>query len=351
LTAALVLAASPARAAVYDRIDTIPVPGLTSFDISWVDPDTETYYLADRTTVPGGGRIDVVDAATHDLRKPITGFVGNQGAGRSGPNGIVVLPGSHELYAGDGDSSVKVVDLDAGQVVKRIPTGGSKRADELAFDPDHHLMLVANDADTPPFVTFISTDTRTVVGRIDYPQALDGLEQPVYDPRSQLFFLAVPETTANHGGEIDAIDPDSMTIDHVFSLDDCAPHGLTLGPRHRLLVGCSKQRTIVLGARTGRVIANLTEIGGSDEVWFNPGDNRYYLAASNHLPNPILGVIDARHNRVIDTIPTAVGAHSVAVNPNNNHVFVPTRAGNILVFAAAEDAVPDNGDDGDPGDD
>jgi len=56
-------------AALADEVDggrpitllaTVPTPGapLVAFDISWIDPDTETYYLADRSNAA----IDVVDA-------------------------------------------------------------------------------------------------------------------------------------------------------------------------------------------------------------------------------------------------------------------------------------------------
>jgi hypothetical protein len=42
-----------------------------------------------------------------------------------------VFASLHQLYVGDGDSTVKVVDLDAKAVVAVIPTGGQCRADEL----------------------------------------------------------------------------------------------------------------------------------------------------------------------------------------------------------------------------
>jgi hypothetical protein len=52
------------------------------------------------------------------------------------------------------------------RLIATVSTGGTKRADEVAFDGRDHLILVANDADSPPFVSFISTKTREVVGRL-----------------------------------------------------------------------------------------------------------------------------------------------------------------------------------------
>jgi hypothetical protein len=49
-----------------------------------------------------------------------------------------------------------------------LSTGGQGRADELAYDPKDHIILVANDRAVDFFVTFISTENPPhVVGKID----------------------------------------------------------------------------------------------------------------------------------------------------------------------------------------
>jgi len=113
-----------------------------------------------------------------------------------------------------------------------------------------------------------------------------------------------------------------------------------------LIVGCSadgaagtKLNTLIVKATTGATILTITQVGGNDEVWYNPGDNNYYLAASSNtsggctpaLPpgtiggckggtaNPVLGIVDAGRAdsgpegpQWIQNIKTVVGAHSVA---------------------------------------
>jgi hypothetical protein len=85
----------------------------------------------------------------------------------------------------------------------------------------------------------------------------------------------------------------------------------------------------------------VTGVSGSDEVWFNSGDGRYYLAARNQPNAPVLGVIDAKSQTLVQVVPTintagkafvypAGTSHSVAVNPNNNKVFVPLPANNVF---------------------
>src|SRR5216683_1948158 len=135
----------------------IPVPGtadnvtngkLYSFDISWVDQVTQTYYLADRSNK----RVDVVDAKTGTFIGGIPGGFkgvavvnGVVQSGQSGPNAVVT--GGHCLFVTDAPSRVVSFDLTASfppPVVNAVSTGGadSFRADELAYDPKGGLLLV-----------------------------------------------------------------------------------------------------------------------------------------------------------------------------------------------------------------
>lgn len=323
-----------------------PKEGSFTYDIGWVDPGTHRYYLADRVNKG----IDVIDTATNAYLTTLAagkfaGFKGNPDT--AGPDGLLLIPETHELWVGDNPSQVKVVDQMSGAVLASISTGGKNRADELAYDPQDHLILIANDADDPPFLTFISTTSRAVVGKIAYPNATNGLEQPVWNPANGMFYQNVPATKENPGGEVNKIDPKTKKIVAIYALTGCEPAGLALGPQGHLLVGCSGDaidagahaQSIIMDAADGYIIASVTEVGGSDEVWYNPGDNRYYLAArlmtstgmKGGTVTPVLGIIDAATNKWIANLPTGKNAHSVAVDPGNNRVFVPVPSG-VAVF-------------------
>jgi hypothetical protein len=343
--------------ATFSRITTIQVPGnaLKSFDISWVDRASQRYYLADRSNKG----VDIFNAEDSTFVGRIEGFVGPSTSNdTAGPNGVVVIHQLHQLWAGDGDSTVKVIDLKANppKVIDTISTGGAARADEMAFDPRDHVLLVANDADSPPFLSFISTKPgHKVLGKIMLPEATNGVEQPVWDPVTHRFYISIPEINGvKADGEIAVINPRSMKITKTFPVNQCQPAGLTLGPHQHLLVGCSQDavsdgfqaKSLILDARTGHTVATVTQVGGSDEVWFNPGDGNYYLAARGNPGGPVLGIIDAGTNTWIANLPTAPNAHSVAADPINNHVFVPLTPlphdpvcvnGCIGVYAAQEE--------------
>jgi hypothetical protein len=342
---------------------------IKSFDISFVDPKHSTYVLADRTN----SAVDVVDTKTNKLVKQLTpGFVGFTGNNdTSGPNGVLIAD-DNDVWVGDGNSRLWVIDLQSGAVDAKLSTNSiadANRADELCFDPDDHIVMIANDADHPPFVTF--WDSRKShhfqkLGQITFdgaspnrPHATDGIEQCQYNPRTHRFLLNLPEingpgdNTAN--GAVAVIDPRNLTQpERIFVLDHnkCAgPQGMAIGPDRQVLLGCNSPSgitatkpdgngnfsTVVIDDEARRIVATLNNESGADEVWFNPGDGHYFLARSSAAvlppatPTQQLGVVDSASDHEDQSVFTATSgagnAHSVAADSVRNQVYVPIPAG------------------------
>lgn len=338
---------------------TIAIPGgLDAYDITFVDNPTKTVFVADQTN----RAIDIIDARRDKL---ITQFVPTQDGGfvgrasmtdfdLNGPDGVLEAHNLHQLWVGDGNSRVWVIDVknrEAPQVLGVISTAlpsnptDQTRADELSYDPIDHIILIANPGDTPPYVSLIDTRSRKVVKQITFPTATNGLEQSVFDPRTRLFYLAVPEADGPGSGEVVAIDPRTMSVlaQPVANTGDCEENGMALfNARQQLLLGCSRSSgSLILDLRTG-ALTEITETGGSDEVWFDQHDKLYYLADflfgfNGTTGMPSLGVIDARTGKFIENVDDGTGIpfitviHSVAANASNNHVYVPL-APNTLPF-------------------
>ena len=236
----------------------IAVPGgLTSFDIGFVDPKIGRYFLADRTNKT----VDQVKTSNNTIHQLAKGaFVGVQtGTNTSGPNGVITANDHTEVWAADGvlcgtpaqnnacataatpatqKSRILVIDLATGQLkVPPIDNGGQRRADELCEDPQHHVVLVANDDDADLFLTFISTNTYQILGKLTLkgtdPNALnikatDGIEQCQWSPRTGKFYLAVPEVNGGNNplnlpnqqpGAVLEINPVSLKVEKVFPID------------------------------------------------------------------------------------------------------------------------------------
>jgi hypothetical protein len=347
----------------------IGIPGnpLRSFDISFTNPTRAEYYFADRSNAA----IEVIDTERLVFQRALTGFVGVvlNGAGtavnnnKSGPDGVA----SHGrwVYGGDGDSTLKVFDLlsTSSKPAQTISTGGQFRLDEMALTSDGELLLGANNADDPPFATLFAANgdrpfsAVSIIRRITAdptiipPGAGLSMEQPAWEPKTARFYVSIPQIANNPAGctfdgsggtpicegGLAVIDPTSSTTvlgafdpatnTGILALHDCGPNGATVGPNSNLLLGCTPANvptnttTQVINAQT-KNFSNIVGITGSDEVWFNAGDNRYYTGSNRAKGGAVLGVIDGT-SVLIEKIPQGSGSHSVAADAKRNLIFVP----------------------------
>jgi len=403
-------AAADPNAPALRLIKLIPINGtaanrstsMFSFDISWVDPTTGLYYLADRSNAA----LDVIDTKTDTLFGQIGGpgvrFAGDTGStATSGPNGVTVAPNLPCIFATDtaATGGGRVVSFNYNvsftTLVSSVNTGGTARADEMAFDPADRVILAINNADTPPFATLISVSancqltlgTKITLNAANRVNATNGAEQPVWVGGStQRFFLSVPQFdgVASRGGVVQITA--SGVVEGIYQVNFCSPAGLAVGPNGDLLVGCntvfdtsgnvctavvpspSAAGTPAGAPATCTGIANpqaaicnpgrgcspaagslvaVPGVGGGDEVWFNSGDQNYYVTGGNDPVGPVFGVVASGANtlvtpntltQLVPTLPpvpavttgsnrhSAGTVHSIAASAANNHVYVPLPA-------------------------
>jgi len=345
LTIALIaVVGGGALAASVSRVGVMELPGnkLDNFDIGYVDSNASRYYLADRSNAA----IDIFDTQKRTFIGRVGGFVGikmvngRAAVNMSGPNGVALDADKHQLWVGDGDSTVKVIDLAANpaKLVATISTGGKGRADELTVDTKDGLVLVGNNADKPTFVSLISTKPdHAVVAKIEMLDATDGIDQPTYMPETGLFYASVPvwKDEKKHGG-LAVIDPRTLKFVKLIPLDDCMPAGSFHGPGTKMIVGCSAgsatrtpgmvPATLIVDVKTEKVVKVIHEVGSMDEVWYNPAAHRYYTGSRDQPGGPVLGVIDADSDTWIENVPTGVNGHSVAADAKTGMIFVPLTA-------------------------
>jgi hypothetical protein len=380
---------TPEEGYVVKNIISVPVPagitnaiGLGSFDISFVDGNIHRFVLADRSNFA----IDVVDTKTNKVVSQLRAtpdFVGVQpGTNTSGPNGVIIVD-QREVWAPDGprpggcnpslvfpalgacDSPVYVIDIKTGATNHVVHIPGQKRADELCENVGGETVLVANDDPVDNFLSFINTESYSVIERhkLDGTDAAflitlndpavtvptgakivaNGIEQCKFNPRTGSYFLAVPNTTINGkaagtgvvlriSGKAPFQIEQSITIPQ--STGCTGPQGLAIGPDHQVLLGCggASKSSLIIDDRSGSVATVLLNLnmpgeGGADEVWYNPGDNSYFIARSTPKA---LGVADASGLTQDADVPTETGSHSVAADMVKNQIYVPIRANNII---------------------
>ena len=295
------------------------------------------------------------------LSIPNQGTIVNPGNGRSqafpaGPNYPTCILGQI-YYDGVGavDSTVAVDDNttasgtpcpDAATSVSSGVSGrgvGSGGVDV----PCHHAPIV--DSNTGFFITNNGTAGPNQLGEI----AVAGTGALGFNPLHSTFYLENLNCTVSNlatqssvaVGCIDEIDPRignpaGPAVINVVPVYNCMPAGIVQGPGHDVFVGCGGHDGVQFpplliifdGTCTTSAACLASEVkidqsGGTDQVWYNPGDNRYYTAGRDMPNGPIMGVVDAATRTWLVNVTTGSNSHSITVNQFTNQIFVPTQSG------------------------
>jgi PEP-CTERM motif-containing protein len=367
-----------------DTANVQPGGAFSSFDISFADPVTGDVFIADRSNAS----VDIFSGSSLTFLGRATGFTG-QGATTSvsGADGVLTVTsgGVTTLYAGDGNSTLKVFNATnpaAPSLLQSISTGGSFRVDEMAYSPSSHQVLAANNADMPAYGNLFNTTNGTspvtlFKSPITIPgqPAAGGMEQPAWNPQTTTngasFWVSIPQLagTNNPGGvaQISTAGQVQQIIDFGtlpgLSSAGCSPTGLAVAGNGNMLVGCGNVGAqAILLDKNGQFLkfvgaGTLGTLGGTDEIWYDPTTNEFYVTGNNGTNTTRFFDIVTENGTVTQTVdlPATTSAHSIAVDPFNGDVFVALAGtsaldpcpmtfenpGCIAVFAQA--AVPEPG--------
>jgi hypothetical protein len=235
--------------------------------------------------------------------------------------------------------------------------GGSLTPNILGPDrPCHHGPML--DPNTGNFCASQGTTTKPPTAGCVGAVAIAGIGGSAFNPNSGRFLVTNSNSIAGNSlgtsltiGSVDVINPNLGSpngpfVENSFPMPNCMPTSIVQGPGNNFLVGCGDHdgeafppNEYVIDGTSGKLIANITNVGGVDETWYNPGDNRYYLAARDMPNGPVLGVIDAKTNLWLENVTTNSNSHSISVDSGNNHVFVPLQAGGICTTQSSNGCV------------
>ena len=336
-----------------------------AFDISYADPVTGDVYIADRSNAA----VDIFSGTSLSLIGRATGFQGVQPAppaapnnSISGPDGVVTVTsgGVTTLYAGDGNSQLRVYNATnptSPTFVAAIPTNSSPttRVDEMAYSPAAGgLVLAANNAATPAYGNLFATTSghppvSLSVSPITVPAnqggiSGGGMEQPAWDPKTGTFFVSIPQLGtggATDPGGIAEINTSGTVLRTIslasLGITSCSPAGLAVGGSGNLMVGCGSfpsagGAAIMLNPTggaggTGSIVKTFAGLGGTDELWYDPATNAFYVTGNNNTnTSRFFDIVtdNGASSTISQTVdlPATTSAHSITVDPFNGDVFV-----------------------------
>ena len=221
--------------------------------------------------------------------------------------------------------------------------------------PCHHAPVV--NINTGAFVT---NNSSAALPSNEAPEISPaGLGGSMFNPFHNTFYVFNSNCTASAlstqastaVGCVDEVDPrignaNGPVVIAVIPIINCMPTSGAQGPGHDFLIGCAGHDgtqfpplEVIIDGTTNQILTSIDQVGGVDEVWYNPGDNRYYTA-SRDMPNgPVMGVIDAGTRQWLVNVTTGSNSHSIAANQFTNQIFVPTQASSLCNTQSANGCI------------
>jgi hypothetical protein len=217
--------------------------------------------------------------------------------------------------------------------------------------PCHHGPML--DPNTGSYCTSQGTASTPPTAGCVGAVAIAGIGGSAFNPNSGRFLVTNSNSIGTNLtiGSVDVINPNLGSpngpfVENSFPMPNCMPTSIVQGPGNNFLVGCADHdgeafppNEYVIDGSTGAIKATITQVGGVDEIWYNLGDNRYYVAARDMPNGPVLGIIDAKTNQWLQNVTTNSNSHSVSVDSSNNHVFVPLQSGGICTTQSSNGCI------------
>jgi YVTN family beta-propeller protein len=310
LVVALAVSLKAQEKAPLKLVETIPLPGLKDGDFDHFAPDVDGHRLF--LTDEENDKVDVLDTATNKRIHTIEDT--------KAPHAILYRKDIKKLFVVEGDASaVKVYDSDTYKPVGEIKV--SIDADSIAYDPATNYLYVVNggrEAHTPySLISVIDTNTskklRDIKINSNHVEAL-ALEK------------SGPRLFCNISGQnaVGVMDRNMSILSATWPL----PPGDTLNVAmafdeadHRLFVSTRNPgRLVVLNSDSGKVITDLPAVGLVDDMVYDAGNKRIYLAGDAFLD--VFEQKDADHYALLARVPGSFRAKTGILVPELNRYYL-----------------------------
>lgn len=281
----------------YHLLKTFKLGGDGGWDLLKLDASTRRLYIT------RGTHVIVIDADTGAAVGDIPDTPGVHGVALAGDLGRGFTSNGRE-------NTVTIFDLQTLKPITKVGVG--ENPDTVQYDPATKHVFTFNGRSND--ATVIDPVKASVIATIK----LGGKpEFAIPDDHGEIF-VNMEDTS-----EIVAIDSVKMEVKARWPLAPCqSPTGLVMdGKNRRLFAGCANQLMAVVDADSGKVITTLPIGRGVDGTKFEDG---LAFASCGEGMLSIIKEDSPDKFRVLDNVPTAPGARTLAVDKKNNNIYLVT---------------------------
>ncbi len=279
-------------AALHVTTHIAPLSGDTGWDYITTDPGMHRVFVAH------GDRITVIDSATH---KEIGTIPAN------GAHGVALAPDLKRGFSSNGrGNDVTVFDYESLKPLASWKTTGE--------NPD----AILYDAESKRLFTFNGRGKNATVF-----DATSGEVAATIDMGGKPEFAQSDEKGHVYVNGEDQIDAKAAKISRRWPLTGCeSPSGLAIDRAHRRLMSVCGNKIMAVSDIESAKVAVTAPIGqGVDGVAYD-ADKGLAFSANGRDGN--ITAVSISDGKVVSTIPTALGARTIAIDPKTHRLYLPT---------------------------
>jgi len=289
-----------------------------------------------RVLVPAGrtGRLALIDPSTKKVTA-IGGFTSTasyHGGHGEGTTSAAELGQPGFVVATDrGAKALRVVSIKEGTVSEPVKLGGA---------PDYVRMVSATNEVWVTEPARKQVEVLRIVGSTP-PRLSHVANVPVPDGPESLVIDSARGRAYSHtwGSESYAIDLETRKIVATWRNGCRGARGIALDEKRGLLfTGCAEGKATVVDVATGRLVSAMPTGPDVDSIGYSASLGHLYVPAGGSAELWIVGVPPDGKLALLDKVPTANDAHTVAFDPTSNTIFVGTP--NHGAVLAARDTFP-----------
>jgi DNA-binding beta-propeller fold protein YncE len=252
--------------------------------------------------------LDVIDVMSDQYLHSIPNLTGVAGALVSEDRDLV-------FTSNRGENSVSFFSPDEETKSSKVTVG--IRPNGLSYDPARNLLLAANvgDPNQPGSftVSIVDVDKQSLVANVPVPGRT---RWTIFDAERDVFYVNIADPA-----QIVVIDAEHpLKIARSIEIPAAGPHGLDLDQdTGHLFCACDSKKLITIDVDSYQVIDQSDLSGPPDVIFFNPTLKHLYVASGD--PGTI-DVFDTSSLKIIETVATESGAHTIALDTDQNKVYV-----------------------------